>query len=432
MKCVQSLAWIACLAGIAAAAQPAAPAPMYRLPVHIVDCAGHQGGRAPVALVGTLFTGNYCYREYDADRLSLTPADQLVLPCPCVGNKHSPAMQEYLLGNVRPRPSAKDEDTCVFLTSPPLSNGFDGGIGVGGFDFTIDALTLQGSTYTVTTTYWHDDSKHEWGPGPLVKGQMLRLSSPGYGVGGWLRPGEYTLKLISRDLFMPVTAGARPLYQLASTKTASTQFTVVNGEPWQVHTWDQEPSKAVIEEKNLTLVETSGEKAGEKSGKGAKGDAGTWPRWQPPVFAVRRKDGKELRPENAPQFKDGSREVRLTFSAQTPGSWKNHAPAAKPLWESDEQSDAAALDATKGLIVAKVSGIEWDHRIAAADTAEVLSVEWTATEAVTIRVGLWRRSAADQRTQIPEFVVPLETRGLAGTLKEIGERLKVTVAWEEL
>jgi hypothetical protein len=417
-----------CVIGSMASAQPASPPPLYRLPVHVVDCAGSPAGRAPVALVGTLFTGGHCYREYDADRIALTPPDQLVLPCPCVPNKHSAAMTEYLLGNVRPRPSAKDEDTCVFLTSPPLSNGFDGGIGVGGFDFTVDALTLQGNVYTATTTYWHDDSKQEWGPGALHMGQMVRLSSPGYGPGGWLRPGDYTLNLIARELFMSVTEGGRPLYQLVSTKTGSTSFNVVDGEPWDVHTWEQAPSTAVIHDKNLVAVPN------ELKQESAAG-VNSWPRWQPPVFAVQRTDGKGIRPETAQKYKDGSREVRLTFSAQKPGTWKNYAPAAKPLWESgglDVSKDAAALDASNGIIIARVSGIEWAHRVAPKDTAEVTSVEWTSTESVTLHIALWRRSAADERTQIPEFVVPLETRGLNGTLPEIGERLRVMVVWNEL
>lgn len=418
-----SILWLVGSVGMASA-QPQPPTPLYRLPVHIVDCGGSPSGRVPVALVGTLFTGGHCYREYNADRLSLTPPDQLVLPCPCVPNKHSAAMTEYLLGNVRPRPSAKDEDTCAFLVSPPLNNGFDGGVGVGGFDFTVDALTVQGNVYTVTTTFWHDDSKQQWGPGSLHKGQMVRLSNPGYGPGGWLRPGDYTFKIIARELFMPVVPGGRPLYQLASTKTGSTPFSVVNGEPWDVHTWEQPPSGAVIQQKDL--VSSAGENAGVKEG------AGTWPRWQPPVFAVRRADGKGIRPENAEKHKDGSSEVRLTFSSQAPGKWKNYAPLAKEYWESEANGAAAALDASKGIIVARVSGIEWDHRIAANDTAEVTSVEWTSTEAVTVHVGIWRRSAADQRTQIPEFAVPLETRGLNGSLKEIGDRLKVKVVWEEL
>jgi len=87
-----------------ALAQPISPPPLYRLPVHIVDCAGSAAGRAPIALVGTLFTGGVCYREYDAECASLTPADELVLPCPCKPNKYSATMTEYLLGNVRPRP----------------------------------------------------------------------------------------------------------------------------------------------------------------------------------------------------------------------------------------------------------------------------------------------------------------------------------------
>lgn len=401
--------------------QPEGPAPLYRLPVHIVDCASHPAGRTPFAVVGTLFTGGHCYREYDADRLSLTPPEQLVLPCQCRPNKFSAAMNEYLLGNVRPRASAKDEDTCVFLTSPALSNGFDGGVGVGGFDFTVDSLSLQGDVYSVTTTYWHDDSTHQWGPGPLRTGQMLRLSSPGYGPGGWLRPGQYTLKVVARDLFMHVTPGGRPLYQLASTKAASTAFTVVDGDPWAVHSWDQAPSGAVIREEDLKPTGAPG-KAAEDS----------WPRWQAPVFAVRRVDGKGVRPENAEKQKDGSLEVRLTYSTQAPGSWKNYGALAQPLWDGDAEGAASALDATKGIVVARISGIEWAHRVAPNDTAELTSVEWTATEEVTLHIALWRSSAADQRTQIPELAVPLETRGLGGSLKEIGERLKVSVSWDEL
>jgi hypothetical protein len=408
-----------------ALAQPTSPPPLYRLPVHIVDCAGSAAGRAPIALVGTLFTGGVCYREYDAECASLTPADELVLPCPCKPNKYSATMTEYLLGNVRPRPSAKDEDTCVFLVSPPLQNGFDGGIGVGGFDFTVDAFTVQGNVYTATTIFWHDDSKHYWGPSPLHKAQLVRLSSPGYGPGGWLRPGEYTFNLIARELFMPVTEGSRPLYQLVSTKRGSTQFTVVDGEPWDVHTWEQSPSTAVIDEKSMSAG------TGETSSS-ASVAAQSWPRWQAPTYAMRRSDGKGLRPENAPTRKAGSREIELTFSSQAPGTWKQHAPASKPLWESTADDESSALNAAEGLIVARIAGIEWSHRIAPSDTAEVMSVEWTANEVVCVHIGVWRRSAADERTQIPEFVVPLETRGLEGSLKDIGERLAVTIAWHEL
>jgi hypothetical protein len=420
MLALHTLAWIACAPSLALA-QPEGPAPLYRLPVHVVDCAASPAGRSPVAVVGTLFTGGNCFREYDADRLALTPPDQLVLPCPCKPNKFSPAMTEYLLGNVRPRPSAKDEDTCAFLTSPPLSNGFDGGVGVGGFDFTIDSLTLQGSTYTATTTFWHDDSKHQWGPGPLRTAHMLRLSSPGYGPGGWLRPGSYTFTIISRDLFMSVTPDARPLYHLVSTRNASTAFSVVDADPWNAHTWDQAPSTSIIRDADLNP--TTLDKAAVTP---------SWPRWQPPVFAVRRADGKNVRPENAPILKDASREVRCTFSSQTPGSWKNYAPPAQPLWDADADDAASALDATKGIIIARVAGIEWAHRVAPSDTVELTSVEWTATDAVTLHIALWHRSAADERPQIPELAIPLETRGLPGSLKDIADRLKITLSWDEL
>jgi len=51
---------------------------------------------------------------------------------------------------------------------------------------------------------------------------------------------------------------------------------------------------------------------------------------------------------------------------------------------------------------------------------------------VTLHGALSHRWAADERTQIPEFIVPLETCGLEGSPTDIKERIRVKVEWMEM
>ena len=198
-------------------------------PVHIVDCDSHPGGRSPLMVVGSLFTGGHCYREDDGNRVHVTPADEIVMPSRCVGNKFSPVMGEYVLGNVRPRPSCDEEETCVFLTSPPLSNGFL---------FTVDSITRNGSVWEVSATYWHDDVPHQWGPGANIQGQMVRL--------GWLKPGDYTCRITLEHRFMKAGTPRPGVYEVTKVLSGETKFTVGQGDPWRFHPWDQAPATAVV------------------------------------------------------------------------------------------------------------------------------------------------------------------------------------------
>lgn len=405
------------------------------IPVNIVDCdtfpAGPDEGAPPLLLVGSLFTGGHCYRDYNADRVSLTPAGQLVRPDPCLPNKFTHLMGDYLRGNVRPRPSCGQEETCVFLTSPPLNNGMDGGIGVGGFDFTVDRLEVVEATeglegempgFVVHASVWRDDSKHEWSPGSLRKAQMVRL---GDGMtGGWLKKGEYWVEMHLHELKASVAGEHACLYAEESHKIARTTFAVVDGDPWGVHVWDQEPSKAAIRMGGLKAVVMEAE--------------GVW--LQPPVFALR---------TSAPAEGDarGAEGTETTFGiarpAMPPGAWKQHTAAAGPLWDARALDDAQPTVADGNTLVVRIVGR--DQRISGSDTAEVTRVEWRGEE-VRIVVNLWRRmprnwpDAEAAKQWIPELVVPLETRALAKaagsvgggevTMESLARRLRVKVIWE--
>lgn len=422
--------WVAIGNSAAALADGAGGDGREPIPVNIVDCdtfpAGPDEGAPPFALVGSLFTGGHCFRDYNADRVTLTPPGQLVRPDPCVPNKFTHLMGDYLRGNVRPRPSCGQEETCVFLTSPPLSNGMDGGIGVGGFDFTVDRLEavepregVEGGKpgFVVHASVWRDDSKHEWSPGSLRKAQMVRL---GDGMtGGWLRKGDYWIEVHFHELQASVTGAQAFLYSQQSHRVGRTTFSVLDGDPWGVHVWDQAPSNAMV---RLTELKAS-----------APDTESVW--LQPPVFAVR-----NLAPIGEAEA-TGSTEITLGIAqpAMAPGEWKQHGAASAPLWEARALSDAQPASASGNTLVARIIGR--DQRISGADTAEITRVEWRGDQ-VRIVVKLWRRMPRNwpdkeaAKQWVPEFVVPLETRALAkalgdgATVEALAKRVRVTVVWE--
>lgn len=401
------------------------------IPVNIVDCdtfpAGPDEGAPPLVVVGSLFTGGHCFRDYNADRVSMTPAGLLVRPDPCAPNKFTHLMADYLRGNVRPRPSCGQEETCVFLTSPPLSNGMDGGIGIGGFDFTVDRLEVVeareqmeggGPGFVVHASVWRDDSKHEWSPGSLRKAQMVRL---GDGMtGGWLKKGEYWVEMHLHELKASVAGEHAYLYAEESHKVGKTMFTVLDGDPWGVHVWDQAPSKAAIRMGELKAV--------------VKETEGVW--LQPPVFAVRTKA-----PPDGGAAEAGGTETMLGIAqpAMPAGGWKQHTAAAAPLWDARSLDETRPTSVEGNTLVVRILGR--DQRVSGSDTAEVTRVEWRGDE-VRIVVKLWRRmprnwpDAEAAKQWLPELVVPLETRALAKaagaevTMEMLARRVKVQVVWE--
>ncbi len=386
-----------------AAAQPAAPgAAPTPWPVHIVDCDMHPGGRSPLAVVGSLFTGGHCFREDDGNRVHWTPAEQIVMPARCIGNKYSKVMAEYLLGNVRPRPSCNEEETCVFLTSPPVNNGWD---------FTVDSLSLEGNTWTVTCSYWSDDIKHQWSPGSNRKGQMLRL--------GWLPAGDYTLRVVFNDMFMPADTDRPGVYNLRARREGKTTFTVGKGDPWNFHPWDQAPSTAIINEKDLTNVRVE-----------------PGPSQQPLYYAARRMPVENTPTTGGPKGPE-DRPV-VTHLCVTPAlDWRKYGQSSATLWERPQ----VALE--QGVLTASIFG-GFKQTMGKYDWAEITAVEWSKQQpppnggaapipSVTIRITIWRRAFIDggkPEKVLPAFAIPLVHEGLPAPA-ELVKNLKVNVEWSE-
>ncbi|XVJ58221.1 MAG: hypothetical protein HEQ23_01995 [Tepidisphaera sp.] len=382
--------------------QPASPsadaAKPVRWPVHIVDGDRHPGGRSPAMVVGSLFTGGHCYREDDGNRVHATPAGQIVMPSRYKANKYSPVMAEYLLGNVRPRPGCDEEETCVFLTSPPLENGWD---------FTVDSVTLTGNVWEVQASYWHDDIKHQWSPGANRDGQMLRL--------GWLPAGEYVCRLTLHDRFMSADAKRKGIYELTKVRTGEVKFTVTKSDPWRFHSWDQPQTTAVL--KLEDMKETRHEPV---------------PAQQMPFYAAKREDV-------VPVASGGSKSVEPTVEVRVAPAldWRKHSQSAEALWQK-----ASGEAVTDGVLVAEIRGGE-KQTMGRHDWAEITSVEWNAPDAqrdgpgappsVTVRATVWRRAFIDgnkPQSTVPCFAVPLETAGLP-PVAECAKVIRVNVVWTE-
>ncbi len=375
-------------------------------PVHIVDGDMHPGGRSPLMVVGSLFTGGHCYREDDGNRVHATPAGQIVMPSRYQENKYSKVMAEYLLGNVRPRPSCNEEETCVFLTSPPLNNGWD---------FTVDSVRLDGKRWEVEVSYWYDDIKHEWSPGANRDGQMLRL--------GWLPPGDYTCRLTLTHRFMKADTkrggGRVGIYERTKAETGEVAFTVGKGDAWQFHPWDQAPTTAVLKQEGMQAVLTP-----------------SGPAQQMPFYAARRMDANVGGPSTGGPARPEDRPATVNLVVTPPLDWHKHSQAAETLWERP----ATAL--TEGVLVAQVFGGKGQF-MGRHDWAEITAVEWDDGVAagvtpgvpptVTIRATVWRRAFIDgnkPETKVPAFAVPLETAGL-GPVADLVKTLKVNVVWSE-
>lgn len=380
-----------------ALAAPFAAGPETPWPVHVVDCDSHPGGRSPLMVVGTLFTGGHCFREDDANRVHVTPADQIVMPTRCVGNKYSPVMAEYVLGNVRPRPSCDEEETCVFLTSPPLNNGFL---------FTVDAIGFDGSAWSVTATYWHDDIKHQWSPGANIQGQMVRL--------GWLKPGDYTCKLTLNHRFMKAGTARPGVYELTKVLLGETKFTVGKGDPWRFHPWDQAPATAVVRTEDLQPC---------------KFEAG--PPQQPLYYAAKRLEaGPQSLAANG-LAKPEDRPSSATLVVTPPLDWRQHSQKSATLWETP----AAAR--TEGVLTARITG-GGEQIMGKHDWAEVTAVEWWGRPGhdklkVRVHATVWRRAFIDggkEERSLPVFAVPLATDGL-GPVAELAKSLEVEAVWTE-
>lgn len=357
------------------------------LPVHVVDSGGHPGGRSPLMVVGSLFTGGHCYREDDGNRIHATPQGQIVMPARFAANKYSHVMTEFSLGNVRPRPGTDEEETLVFLTSPPLENGHE---------FTIDRLEVNGTTFIVHASHWFDDIKHEWSPGARRDAHLLRL--------GWLPPGEYTCRLMLTRRFMSAQTPRPGIYTAAELLTGETKFTVAKGDPWHFHSWDQAPSTAVVREESLAPMRFE---------KGVL--------QQPPYYAVKR-------PDAAGQPDEDRIELVLT----APLDWRKHSQADATLWETPHNATADAV------LVARVTGGK-ARTLGRHDWAEITSIQWTNQDPakgppeVTIHAAVWRRSYIDGNAPTssrPAFVVPIVHEGL-GSAKDLAQSLRVTVAWTE-
>lgn len=387
-----------CAAAAGAIGQPAAgPSALLRpWPVHIVDCGGHPGGKSPLMVVGSLFTGGHCYREDDSNRVHVTPADEIVMPSRCVGNKYSSVMNEYVLGNIRPRPSCNEEETCVFLTSPPLNNGFD---------FTVDSVTLEGSVWTVRASYWNDDVKHMWGPGPNHEGQMLRL--------GWLKPGSYTCKLELTSRMCKEADKMPGIYVTESVTAGEVKFEVGKGDPWAFHPWDQQPSKAVLRQTDMKPVRTEPE-----------------PAHQMLYYAAKRITLDDKAPRTGgpygPKDRPATANVFVTYELD----WKKWGQKSKTLWEIPGEPPA------NGLVVVHVYGGK-EQLMGKYDWAEVTSIERHTgpgvadPAAVTIHANVWTRDyihGNDKKDDLPGFAVPIVTTG-GLSAAEMAKGLKVNVVW---
>jgi len=387
-----------CAAAAGVVGQPAAgPSELLRpWPVHIVDCGGHPGGKSPLMVVGTLFTGGHCYREDDGNRVHVTPADEIVMPSRCVGNKYSSVMTEYVLGNIRPRPSCNEEETCVFLTSPPLNNGFD---------FTVDSVTLEGSVWTVRASYWNDDVKHMWGPGPNHEGQMLRL--------GWLKPGSYTCKLELTSRMCKQADKMPGLYVTESVTAGEVKFEVGKGDPWAFHPWDQEPSKAVLRQTDMKPVR-----------------AEPGPAQQMLYYAAKRITLDDKAPRTGGPYGPKDRPATANVFVTPELDWKKWGQKSKTLWEIPGEPPA------NGLVVVHVYGGK-EQLMGKYDWAEVTSIERQTGPGVadpapvTIHAKVWTRDyihGNDKKDDVPGFAVPIvATGGLSAV--DMAKGLKVNVVW---
>lgn len=389
--------WMVALAGLGVGTGPGSDALLSKQntidwPVHIVDSDSHPAGRSPVMVVGTLFTGGHCYREDDGNRVHVTPADQIVMPARSVGNKYSKAMNEYLLGNVRSRPSCDEEETCVFLTSPPLNNGWE---------FTVDSVQREDKLWTVRVSYWYDNIKHQWSPGPNRSGQMLRL--------GWLPPGEYTCRIIVNHRVMDTASGRPGLYHHTQSLIAETPFTVTKSDPWRFHDWDQAPSTSVVKDADLKPL-----------------------RFQPEApqqmiyYAARR---TPVPAEAAEKPQDSKGEVKLVWTPEL--DWRAWGQKSETLWRPEVAEPGGA-----SVLVARITGGP-GQVMGKYDWAEVTSIAWDpaeGAETVVIHAKVWRRAFIDGGKPArvnPEFAVPIDTRGLKGSPAEIGTRIGVRVVWSE-
>jgi hypothetical protein len=363
------------------------------VPVHVVDSGGHAGGRSPLMVVGSLFTGGHCYREDDGNRVHATPAGQIVMPARFAANKYSPVMTEYALGNIRPRPGTDQEETLVFLTSPALENGHE---------FTIDRVSRSGNAWTVEVSHWHDDIKHEWSPGPTRDAHLLRL--------GWLAAGDYTCKVVLTRRFMKAEA---PSGRYATTEVLSgeTTFTVSKGDPWHAHPWGQAPSTAVVREEALKPV---------------KFEPG--PPEQPVFY------GSKRLAASTPGVGD---EASVEVGVGAMLDWRKHSQSDELLWAAFLPEGQAPVD---GVLTARIIGGK-QHALARFDWAEVNAVEWTddgasgGALAVTIFATVWRRPYIHGNTPTgasprPAFAVPLSTGGL-GAVGDLANAVKVRVVWAE-
>jgi hypothetical protein len=366
-----------------------------RIPVQVVDCDRHPGGKSPLLVVGTLFTGGHAYRDDDADRAKLTHGGDLVRSCPCVPNKYSPTMNEYLLGNLRPRPATDEEDTYFFLTSPPLNNGWE---------FFVDGLEREGDTFTVRVSYLLDNRQAGWGPGPNHSGQMVRV--------GKLKPGTYTARVVFREFIRDerATPAARPgVYTLRETREGVTPFTVNKGDPWHTHTWDEPLSAAVVRMEQTVAVPVVG--------------GGGSLRVQEPVYSARRIG---LKKGEVPAANAGGVTFTAAPSEENGKDFTDWGIKAAPYFaETPPGPDEAGTLVARFGFTGKPLG-RWDW-------AEIGEVRWASDEVVVIRGTVWRRPyivGNDDHPAAAEFAVPLASRGL-GPLDALAKRLKVTVEWRE-
>jgi hypothetical protein len=369
------------------------PAPQIRAwPVHIVDGDSHPACNPPLAVVGSLFTGGHSYREDDAGTIHRTPEGQIVQPVRLVANKYSKAMGEYLLGNIRPRPSCNDEETCVFLASPPL-NPYN--------EFRVDKIEQEGSTFMVHVSYWRDDSRIQWGPGPYHTAQMVRL--------GWLPPGDYTLVLRVNDRFSRVKGTYPGLYSDEGVRMGQTKFTVAKADAWSFHTWDQPASTAVIHEKNLTVAVPPYDSAGKPQ-----------PMLQKPYFAFRRSP--------APAAKA---EASTTIALAPEVDWHKDSQLSESLW-TIAKGEPKPEQRSSMTVVARISG-GTPRLLGRYDWAEINKVEWTGAN-VVIHASVWRKPyihGNNALLQVPEFAVPLETGQIDADPLKAASAIKVSVVWHE-
>lgn len=359
-------------------------------PVHIVDSDSHPAGQPPMVVVGSLFTGGHCFREDDAGTIHRTPDGQITLPVRLTANKHSRIAEEYLLGNVRPRPSCNDQETCVFITSPPL-NGYD--------EFRIDTITQEGTRFTVNASHWTDDSGRVWGPGPNHSAQIVRL--------GWLPAGDYTLQFNLRKRASACGKAFPALSDDKGLNVGQTPFTVTKADAWHYHKWDQPASAAIITQDSLkpaSIIPTPGPDVA---------------KYQRPYFSHKRVPSNGAKAEAA---------ATVTITPNL--DWHKHSQSSATLWTP---IDAAAPTDPKAppTLVARISG-GTPHLLGKYDWADVSAIEWKGTT-VTVYINTWRKSyihGNDRVADIPEFAVPLESAHLDPDPAKAAASIKVEVVWQ--